>query len=281
MDDAAALVTCNPQVAPFKRKPACKRKYCQNALGDLQIQEHLCIKGCRLREFVALPITSLGGVRFTRIASKESWLCELLAGRVCTTEMHHGVSQLKEFVIRELGGGQAQARAATATSLGVEVVALDSSEDDEPAAQPEPPARRRRQMGGRQTVKGVIEVHGVQVTVMIQHRTLWVEANASAVTAMLNQLQRCLVPDAVKSARTKAALGRQPGSPDSTASASSSLADSQTTADSPSTAKPKVYLGNGRYYVSYVNDCGQRTTCSKGLAIRQRDEHGHPWSADG
>lgn len=277
----AALLTCNPQVAPFKRRPAAKRKYdTADALASVQIQEHLCIKGCRLKQFVALPITTMGGKRYTRIASKESWMCELLAGRVCTSEMQHGVSMLKEFVIRELSCGQSPARAAS-TELSTLVIALDS-EDEEPAAQPEPPAvqpeRRRRQMG---TMTGVINLHGVTVAVMVQHRTLWVEADAGAVAAMLTQLQRCLVPSSVRSARRRAALGRQPVSPESTSSGSSSCAadPGATLADSQTTAEPKVYLGNGRYYVSYVNDHGQRTTCSKGLAVRQRDTSGKPLSA--
>ena len=281
------LVMCNPQVAPLKRKPAAKRKYnLADSLDDVQIQEHLCIKGCRLKQFLALPITSVDGVRYTRIASKESWMCELLAGRVCTSEMHAGVSKLKEFVIRELSGSapadsqlQAKMHATTSmASLGAAVVELDSEDDEEPAAQPE---RRRREMGRRHmgTMKGAINLRGLKVVVMLQHRTLWVEATATAVAAMLNQLQRCLVPDTVKAARqTQAVLGRQPDSPASTSGSSSCAAetpaDSQTTAD-----KPKVYMGNGRYYVSFVNEHGRRSTCSKGLAIRQRDEHGNPLSA--
>ena len=51
--------------------------------------------GGRLKEFVAIPVRAFDGQRFARVTSRESWVCQVTAGRVITTELRTAITKAK------------------------------------------------------------------------------------------------------------------------------------------------------------------------------------------
>ena len=84
----------HPQISGVFQLPSARKRKYQTAdgHGDLEVQECLCVRGCRLKEWLALPIIREGGIAYTRVSAKEQWLCELNAGRVRTGEWHSAIS---------------------------------------------------------------------------------------------------------------------------------------------------------------------------------------------
>ena len=89
-------ISSHPQVATFARAPAPKRKFCAaDAYDDIVIEPQLCVMGGRLKEFVAIPVRTFDGQQFARVTCRESWVCQVTAGRVITTELRTAITKAK------------------------------------------------------------------------------------------------------------------------------------------------------------------------------------------
>ena len=94
------MFASHPQVSTRKilKPSAKKRKYVTaHGFGDTVVEEHLCVKGGRVTQHVALPIRLVESERMIRVAAKEGWLCEM------TTAADSDVAAASGFLLTKVG----------------------------------------------------------------------------------------------------------------------------------------------------------------------------------
>ena len=268
-------IDSNPQVAPLK-SAANKRKYRdQDSMHDVEVVEHLCVKGGRLQEFHALPVKRIDGQLFVRIGSKESWVCQVFAGRVVTNEMYSGVRFLKAHIrdlrLRQELAAQKEAverASAGRAGLALHEICLDSENEQDAAVSPAeqvaadsleaeqlPTASKRQRQRRAAGDVFAIDLRGLSIKCVFVQQSLYIEANAPAVKAVMDQLRVLLVPVQVRGARQ--------------------LLSASVPRSSPTATTGKVCLLKGRYAVTYRDLSGARRQATQGLHIKTKDQYGN------
>ena len=212
-----------------------------------------------------------------RIAGKEAWLTQLCAGRVVTHEFYSGIKRLKERMRKVIHARQKEEReravnaaSANRDALPLDTLALDSSgeseeEEEVSAKDVEVSTGRHRGAVARArprsaTAVSKVSLHGCEFSVTFLRRTLYVEATAAAIKAVVTELRVLMVAPPLRQARTRLATKRAATPMDE--------------------EKGRLWLANGRYCVMYRAEDGSRKMSVKGLTVTAFNALGQPLQGD-
>ena len=199
----------HPQVFPTK---AAKRRRYSNLETPVEIQECVCIKGGRLREWLALPVEEHGGTTWTKFCSKMPWITMLLSGRVRSGELFSAVRAVKQLIIQRAELKVADERARALTAVRTARAALEvSDDDDEGDDEDKKGTETRPATGPREVEVNLFDEKGQAVPTLVLYRqgNTLVEVKVRVISALCDEVRRAVVPATVRAFREKRAAAER------------------------------------------------------------------------
>jgi hypothetical protein len=268
------MPTPTPAKADSLQTPTKKRRlrrYCGGASDGLDVTQRPCLTGKRLSEPICLPTQEIDGVTMVRVAAREGWVNQALAGRVVSTDYTTAAQMVKAKIAALIeateeadspdaaAGHKLQAASQGRAALGVS----DDEDQDEDEGdsgveilQGEEKAVQRLLGAGKKTrqhaASTVITIQNVQMRVALRNRILWVECGASSLDALLKEIGDTQAAPAERRAKRVA---------DKAARLQDAAGDSS--------LEGRVSFDTSRswWVVKYLKADGNRGTWTRGLAV--------------